>query len=154
MTKMDPIDRRIVGLLQQDARLTNKALAESVGIAASTCHERVRSLHERGVLLGHHAEVSLGALNRDLQAMVAVRLQPKTKESIERFVAHMWQQPETLAVSLVSGADDVLIHIGVPDTQRLRELVIDKVASFPGVVDERSSLIYEHRRKVAPEPLD
>jgi DNA-binding Lrp family transcriptional regulator len=87
------------------------------------------------------------ALRRALQATVVVRLMPKTKETIEKFVDHIWSLPETMAVMLQSGADDVVVHLGVPDPQRLRDLVIDKIASFPGVVDERSSLVFEYRRK-------
>lgn len=147
MPNLDPLDIRLIEELQRDARLSNKELAAIVGIAASTCLERVRSLRARGVITGQHTEVALDALNRTLQAMVAVRLLPKTKDLIDRFVEHLWAQPETMAVYLLSGTDDVLIHLGVPSTERLRELVIDKIASFPGVVDERSSLVYEHRRK-------
>jgi DNA-binding Lrp family transcriptional regulator len=139
--------------LQRDARLTNKAIADAVGIAASTCLERIRLLVERGVITGFHAEVALSALNRDIQAMVAVRLLPKTKETIDRFYEHVWQQPETIAIFLQSGSDDVLIHLAVPNTSRLRELVIDKIASFPGVIDERTSLVFEHRRKAELHPL-
>ncbi len=139
--------------MQRDARQTNKAIADVVGIAPSTCLERIRLLVERGVITGFHAEVALSALNRDIQAMVAVRLLPKTKETIDRFYEHVWSQPETIAIFLQSGSDDVLIHLAVPDTSRLRELVIDKIASFPGVIDERTSLVFEHRRKAELHPL-
>ena len=153
MTNFDEADTTLLRLLQKDARVSNRALADAVGLAPSTCLERVRALHTSGVITGHHTSVDLVALNRPLQAMVAVRLIPKTKDSIERFVAHVWELPETIAVYLLSGTDDVSIHLAVPDTQRLRAVVVDDIASFPGVVDERSSLIYEHRRKEVVEAL-
>lgn len=153
MTNFDEVDATLLRLMQKDARVSNRALAEAVGLAQSTCLERVRALHASGVITGHHTSVDLVALNRPLQAMVAVRLIPKTKDSIERFVAHVWELPETIAVYLLSGTDDVSIHLAVPDTQRLRAVVVDDIASFPGVVDERSSLIYEHRRKAVVEAL-
>jgi DNA-binding Lrp family transcriptional regulator len=97
--------------------------------------------------------VDFNALNRSIQAMVSVRLLPKTKDTIDRFYAHIWSLPETVSVYLQSGSDDMLIHLAVADTSHLRELVIDKIASFPGVIDERTSLVFEHRRKTELRPI-
>jgi DNA-binding Lrp family transcriptional regulator len=150
---IDRHDQAILAVLQSDARQTNRAVAAAVGLAPSTTLDRIRDLEARGVITGYHAEVDLRLLNRPLQAIVAVRLQPKTSEIVDRFVEQIWAQPETLAVHLVSGADDVLVHLSVPDTDSLRHLVLESIASFPGVVDERTSLVFEHRRKTVVGPL-
>jgi DNA-binding Lrp family transcriptional regulator len=150
---IDRHDEAILAVLQSDARQTNRAVAAAVGLAPSTTLDRIRDLEARGVITGYHAEVDLRLLNRPLQAIVAVRLQPKTSEIVDRFVEQIWAQPETLAVHLVSGADDVLVHLSVPDTDSLRHLVLESIASFPGVVDERTSLVFEHRRKTVVGPL-
>jgi DNA-binding Lrp family transcriptional regulator len=152
-TNIDRYDAAILRELQSDARRTNRAVAAAVGLAPSTTLDRIRDLEARGVITGYHAEVDLRQLNRPLQAIVAVRLQPKTRETVDRFVEQIWGQPETLAVHLVSGADDVLVHLSVPDTDRLRHLVLEAIASFPGVVDERTSLVFEHRRRTMVDPL-
>jgi DNA-binding Lrp family transcriptional regulator len=152
-SNIDRYDAAILRELQSDARRTNRAVAAAVGLAPSTTLDRIRDLEGRGVITGYHAEVDLRQLNRPLQAIVAVRLQPKTREIVDRFVEQIWGQPETLAVHLVSGADDVLVHLSVPDTDSLRHLVLESIASFPGVVDERTSLVFEHRRKTLVDPL-
>src|SRR5580698_7786201 len=84
---LDEIDQYIVRELARDARLANNALAERVGIAPSTCLGRVRSLRERGVIRGYHADVDPAALGRPLQAMIAVRLQGHARGHIRSFVA-------------------------------------------------------------------
>ena len=150
---IDRYDQEILRELQSDARQTNRAVAAAVGLAPSTTLDRIRDLERRGVITGYHAEVDLQRLGRPLQAIVAVRLQPKTREIVDRFVERIWVEPETLAVHLVSGADDVLVHLSVPDTDSLRHLVLESIASFPGVVDERTSLVFEHRRKAVLGPL-
>src|SRR5207248_10737156 len=71
---VDDVDRAMLELLARDARITNQRLAERAGIAPSTALARLRSLRERGVIRGFHAEVDLAALGRPLQALVAVRL--------------------------------------------------------------------------------
>ena len=69
---MDELDAEILRLLQSDARLSNRELARQVGIAPSTCLERVRALTRRGVIRGYHADIDLKALNRGVQALIAV----------------------------------------------------------------------------------
>src|ERR1700744_5578678 len=79
---LDPIDTRLLQGPADDARIPNKALADLVGIAPSTCLGRVRSLRERGVIRGYHADIDPAALGRPLQAMIAVRLQSHARSRI------------------------------------------------------------------------
>ncbi|HEX2314261.1 MAG TPA: Lrp/AsnC family transcriptional regulator [Thermomonospora sp.] len=150
---MDELDAAIVQALQEDGRQTNRELAERLGIAASTCLERVRSLRRRGVITGFHAEVDLAALGRPLQALINVRLQPKVREAVEGFRAYMTGLPETLAVFVVSGGDDFIVQVAVRDTGHLRDFVIDHVSRHRNIADVRTSIIYDHIRKTAVEAL-
>lgn len=150
---IDRHDQAILGQLQSDARQTNRSVAASVGLAPSTTLDRIRELERSGVITGYHAEVDLAALNRPLQALVAVKIQPKTRVIIDEFIDTVWALPETIAVHLMSGQEDVLVHLSVPDTDRLQQIVIDNIASLPGVVDERTSLVFDHRRRAVIQPL-
>ena len=144
---ISPSDRRILLELQSNARQTNKALAAATGLAQSTTLERVRDLERRGVLNGYHADVSLAALGRELEAMVTLRIQPKTADRIDSLVGALEALPETLAVYLLSGADDVLVHLAVADAAHLRDVVLSRIATLDGVTDERTSIVFEHRRR-------
>ena len=149
----DSSDLGIVAALQADARQTNRALAGRAGLAPSTTLNRVRELENRGVITGYHADVELSALGRDLQALVFVRLQPKNDETVSRFVDHIWAMPETIAIHLISGTEDIVVHLAVADTEALQRAVLNQISSFPGVVDERTSLVFQHLRKPVIEPL-
>lgn len=149
----DATDLLLLRELQGDARQTNRALAEKIGLAPSTTLARVRDLEERGVLAGYHGQVELAALGRGLQALVFVRLQPKNDETIRSFLEHMWEQPETIAIDLITGIEDVIIHLAVADADALQRVILNRVSSFPGVFDERTSLLFEHRRKTVIEPI-
>ncbi len=146
-------DRRILELLQSDGRTTKRALAGAVGLAPSTTLDRVRELEARGVITGYHAEVKPEALGRSMQAFVAIRIRPKTEQIVDALVARLWALPETMGVFLVSGADDLMVHLGVRDTQNLRKLVLENIANADGVVDETTSLIFDYRRKKVLQPL-
>src|SRR5512146_1794014 len=142
---LDDIDRRIVHELARDARLPNNALAERVGIAPSTCLGRVRSLRERGVIRGYHADVDPAALGMPLQAMIAVRLQSHARSRIRAFVADVAGLPEVLNVFFLAGKDDFLLHVAAASTASLREFV-ETLSSNGDVSYTETSLIFEHIR--------
>jgi DNA-binding Lrp family transcriptional regulator len=138
------IDLHLIALLQKDARRSNKELAHEVGIAQSTCHQRIRGLLARGIIRGWHADVDLAALGRPIRAFVSVRLQPKTTASVRAFQQDLLTVPETLAVSMVSGADDFIVEIAVSDITAVRDFVLEHVTSRRDVADARTALVYEH----------
>lgn len=143
---LDETDRAIVEALGADARISNAALAEQVGIAASTCLTRVARLRERRILRGFHAEVDLAALGRPLQAVVAVRLAAHHREQIEDFTALVSALPGVLMVFHVTGQIDYLVWVAAADTQDLRRFVVDHLTTHPAVAHAETSLVYEHSR--------
>ncbi|MFP4234117.1 MAG: Lrp/AsnC family transcriptional regulator [Nitriliruptoraceae bacterium] len=150
---MDEIDRILVRELQADASITNRELARRAGVSPSTALERVRALHRRGVLTGYHAEVSLRALGRQVQALVSVRIRPPTRDRIDAFLAYATELSEMLDAYLVTGHEDIILHVAVSDTDALYGLVIDHLSARPEVIDVRSSIVYDHRRTHVVEPV-
>ena len=141
---LDDVDRAILAVLARDARIPNAALAQAVGVAPSTAHARVRQLCDRGVIRGFRADLGLAAVGRPVQALVAVRLAAHTREQIDHFRARAPSLPGVVAVFHVSGVNDYLLHVAVPDTDALREFVLEHVTSQPGVGHAETSLIFEH----------
>ena len=62
----------------------------------------MRSLESRGVIRGYHADVDLAALDRHIEALVSVRLEVKTVEAIDNFIAAMWELDATIAVTMLT----------------------------------------------------
>ena len=153
MADLNAIDSALLALLQNDARQTNRDLAKALGIAPSTCLERVRSLRRRGLVTGYHAQVDLAAIGRPLQALIAARVRPPNRAVIDGFRTFVEQLPEVLSVFVVSGSDDFLIHVAVKDTDQLQALVLDKLTRRKELADVRTSLVYEHLRKSEIAPL-
>jgi DNA-binding Lrp family transcriptional regulator len=148
---VDELDSAIVRHLQQDARQTNRDLARVLGIAPSTCLERVRVLRERGVITGYHAEVSLAALNRHVQALLHVQIRPLSRQVIEGFKQFVTELPEVLSVYVVAGSDDFLVHVAVPSVDALHAFLMDRLSKRREIVGFRSSIIYQHSRtRVVP----
>jgi DNA-binding Lrp family transcriptional regulator len=151
---VDELDTAIIERLQTDARQTNRELAHAVGIAPSTCLERVRALRERGVITGFHAEISLPALNRGVQALLHVQVRPLSRTVIDSFKKYAMDLPEVLSVFVVAGGDDFLVHVAVPSVDGLHAFLMDKFSGRREIVGFRSSIIYQHARKQVIEPID
>ncbi|SES03826.1 transcriptional regulator, AsnC family [Lentzea xinjiangensis] len=144
---LDSIDEAIVRELRKDARLPNKDLAGRVNVAQSTAVVRHRALRERGVITGYHAEVDLAAIGRPVQAMLALKIRPHTKEIVDPFTAYVLSLPETLALSHVTGPEDYLVHVAVADVAHLQRLVLDKFTSRREVTEVHTNLLFSHVRK-------
>ena len=144
--RLDDIDRRIVAALSADARLPNNALAERVGVAASTCLGRVRSLRDRGVLRGFHADIDPAAIGRPIQAMIAVRMQSHARSHLTEFARTVAELPEVLNVFFLAGADDFLVHVAARSTENLRHFVVVNLSGNPDVALTETNLIFEHIR--------
>jgi DNA-binding Lrp family transcriptional regulator len=153
LSEIDALDMALIRQLQHDARRTNRELAESVHVSPSTSSERVRALRATGVIRGYHADVALEALGRPVQALIAVRIRPPARDVLEEFRDWASELPETLGVFVVSGGEDFLVHIAVPDTDALYSFVIDRLGERPELADVRTSVVYEHIRRPVVEPL-
>jgi DNA-binding Lrp family transcriptional regulator len=144
--RLDDIDRRLLRLLAEDARMPNNALAQRAGIAPSTCLGRVRALRERGIIRGFHADIDPAALGRPIQAMIAVRLQAHARGHIPAFMAKIAALPQVLNVFFLGGADDFHVHIAAESTDELRDFVVVNLSGDPDVALTETNLIFEHVR--------
>ena len=143
---LDRIDFAILAALQNDGRLTNKELAGRVGLAPSSCLERVRRLRETGALKGSHAEVDPAVLGIGLQALLAVRLRQHSGGEVDALRRHVRPVPEVTAVYHVTGAQDFLVHVAVRDANHLRDLALDSFTTRAEVAHIETSLIFDHVR--------
>jgi DNA-binding Lrp family transcriptional regulator len=150
---MDELDAAIVRLLQTDARQSNRELARQLGIAASTCLERVRALTRRGVIRGYHADIDPGALNRSVQALISVQVRPLSRAVIDAFKASASALPEVLSVFVLSGGDDFLLHVAVQDLDRLHAFLLDRLSKRREIAGFRTSVIFQQVHNATPAPL-
>lgn len=147
--ELDSIDRDLVALLQQDARRTNKDLADAVGIAQSTCSARVHRLAAIGVVTGYHASIAPKALGIGLQAMVSVSLIRHGNTEIAQFWGHIDAVPEAVSAFHMTGETDFLVHVVARDSDHLQELTTSTFTAWPEVARIRTAVVYSHRPRTA-----
>jgi DNA-binding Lrp family transcriptional regulator len=141
---VDRIDYKIVRLLRNNARLSNKQLAQKIGLAPSTCLVRTRQLQQSGVLTGFTAEINPVKLGVGLQAMISVRLKRHFKPDVEAFRQHALNLPEVVRLYHVAGPIDFLIHVWTKDSEHLRDLAMTAITAREEVSHIETELIFEH----------
>lgn len=140
---LDPVDLHILRLLQNDARTTYREIAAEVGVAASTCLDRVSRLRRSGVILGHQLRLDPAKLGRGLQALLSVQVRPHRRELIKPFVERIRGLPESRALFHLTGPDDYLVQVAVADTADLQRLVVDEFTSRPEVARVETRLVFQ-----------
>jgi len=144
---VDRIDRQILALLAQDARTTNKALAQAVGLSESACLERVRRLSVSGALQGTHARVDPAAFGVGVQAFVAVRLTRHTRRAVGDFERKSLALEQVVALYHLTGPNDYVAHVVARDMDHLRDFALDALTSLPEVDRVETSLLFHSETK-------
>jgi DNA-binding Lrp family transcriptional regulator len=140
----DAIDRRLLELLRDDARIPNARLAEEVGLAPSTCLARVRALVESGTITGFHARLDPRALGLTLEALISVNIRSGARQTISQFAEEVRGLPEVQQVYFLGGAEDFILDVATRDSDHLREFVVENLSSHPSVASTRTSVVFEH----------
>lgn len=144
---LDRIDFAILRLLMKDAWLSNKQIAAAVGLAPSSCHERIKSLRTRGVLLGAHAAVNLQAIGFALEAVLFVQLGKLELSVVDEFLSVTAAVPEVRGVFLVSGRSDLIVHVVVRDMEHLKAIISEHFNRHAVVERVETSVVFNHKEQ-------
>lgn len=140
---LDRIDRRILGCLQENARLSHVELSERVNLSASQCQRRVRRLEESGVILGYGARLAPDAVGLGLTAFVSVSLGKHGENPAARFAEAIRAIPEILECHAVTGESDYLLRVTAADLKGFSDFLLHRLMSIPGVEGVKSSVALE-----------
>lgn len=122
--EIDRIDRKIMDLLQQDARVTNQALADKVALSPSACLRRVRDLEERGFITGYRAQIAVDKIRNVLIVLAQVSFERHTMNDFGAFDDCIAGMPEIVESCRVSGLYDYMLRAVVDDMQDWKRLML------------------------------
>ena len=143
MHKLDQIDLDILAALQADGRTTNVALARQVGLSATPCLERVKSLEAGGFIKGYSANLSPAALGLGLTVFVQVAIDGTSQRVFEEFRAAVLAIPEIQECHMVAGGYDYLLKVRVPDMAAYRNFLGAVLSGIPGIRETHSYPVME-----------
>ena len=144
---LDDLDREILAILGKNGRVSNADLAAEVGLAASTCLGRVRNLVESGVIRSFGAEIEPEALGLNLQALISVTLRAGARANLATFMKQMQEHPQVIQVFFLGGSEYFIVHVAVPDSDAVREFVLDQLSNNASVANTRTNIVFDHFHK-------
>ena len=150
---MDDIDRKILSALQENARITNTELADSVGLSAALCLRRVRALEESGVIRKHVTLLDPAAVHLGVTVFVQISLDLQVGNRLALFERAIAARPEVLECYLMTGDSDYLLRVVVPDVQAYEKFLQNSLTKIEGVAGIKSSFALREVRYSTALPL-
>lgn len=142
---MDAIDRRILNVLQGNARISNTDLAERVDLSPTPCARRVKQLEDAGIICRHITLLDPEKLGLKLTAMISVTMDKHTADRFESFEQSVQNLPEVMECYVVTGQDaDFLIKVMVQDMRHYENFLLRRLTKLEGVSGLHTSFVLRH----------
>lgn len=139
--RLDDLDRKLVALLQTDARRPAADLARRTGVARTTVIARLRRLETEGVIVGYTVRLAATEGSEGVRAYVSLSVSPKASRAVIKRLSLL---PELRQLAAVSGEFDYLAVLHAPTTRRLDEL-LDEIGQIEGVQRTNTSVLLAMR---------
>ena len=136
---LDNTDRRILRVIQEEARVSNSELAERVGLSPSPCWRRVRTLEENGVIERYVTLVNAKAVGLPINVFATVTLEKQAESALELFEKAVKKRPEVMECNLMTGEFDYLLRVVVPDLAAYERFLMDHLTRIKGIASIKSS---------------
>lgn len=133
----DDLDRRLILLLQANARDSTATLARKLGVARTTVVARIARLEASGRIVGYTARLGGDAAGRSVQAFVGITVSPKAGREVVRRLTEL---PELRQLASVSGEFDYMALLRADTTARL-DALLDEIGDIDGVLRTNSSVV-------------
>ncbi|TDE42719.1 Lrp/AsnC family transcriptional regulator [Flavobacterium rhamnosiphilum] len=140
---MDATDKKILMLLQQNAKLNTKEIAEKVGLSVSPTFERIKKLEQKQYIKKYVALLDGTKIGKSISVYCQVTLAVHSRELIDDFKKHINELPEIMGCFHVSGNYDFLLKIAVNDMNEYQKFIIDKLSVIKGISNVQSSFVME-----------
>ena len=136
--ELDDTDRAILRILQRDARTPFSEVARRIDMSSATVHDRVNRLEEADVIEGYHANVNAKAVGYGVSALVGLRVEQGREEDA---LDQLREIEGVREIHLTTGEWDVMLKVVAEDTDRLRELMFERIADMDGFSRSQTMII-------------
>lgn len=151
--KLDPIDKQIIAIVQQEGRIANNELAKRIGLTTTPTLERVRRLEREKVIEGYSATINKELVGKGFTAFVKVTLSVHQLNLLEEFTTAVKEIPEILACYHTTGDGDFLLHVVAKDTKDYELLMRNKLTTLPDVERLHTSIVLNTIKEESSIPV-
>jgi Lrp/AsnC family leucine-responsive transcriptional regulator len=137
----DETDRKLLRLLQQDSKQTNKALSHKLNLSVTAVYERIRKLEKNGIISQYVALVDKRKVEKDFVAFCHIKLVQHTQDYVVKFERDVKQLDEVLECYHLSGDYDYLLKVLVKDMKAFREFMVEKLTKIDHIGSTHSTFM-------------
>ena len=138
---LDNIDLQILQILQKNAKLTTKELADAVHLTPTPVFERQRRLERQGYIKKYVAVLDPEKLGQGLQVYCKVKLKQINHEIADAFVRRIQRIPEVTECYNTSGAYDYLLKVRATDMKQYQEFILNKLGEIDSLASIESTFV-------------
>ncbi len=138
---LDKIDRRVLDLLKENAKLSNKEIAHEIGLTVTPTFERIKRLERNGVITGYTINVDKKKIGKGLKVICQVSLRAHNLDLLQGFEDQIIHLSEVSACYHIAGDYDYLLSIEVMDMDEYQHFLKEKLASIPNIANVQSSFV-------------
>lgn len=140
---LDHTDRQILHLLQHDARLTNKEIADKLGKTVTPVYERVKRLEQEGIIHRYVAVVDKKKIGKGLVVFTNIQLKQHTQQMLRSFDKFIVQFPEVMECYHMAGMYDYLLKIIVKDMEEYQDFILNKLSGMDNIGTVQSNFVMQ-----------
>ena len=141
MYKIDTIDKKILKILQKNAKASTKEVAFKVGLSTTPVYERIKRMEKMGIISYYSAILNKEKIGFDLTVFCQVSLQTHTKKLIEKFEIAVHNMEEVQDMYHVAGGFDYLLKVVLKDNRQYHDFVIDKLSQLNIISNVQSNFV-------------
>lgn len=138
---LDPIDRKILDLLQHDAGINAAAIGERIGLSQSACWRRIQRLREEGVFRDHPVILDREKVGLTTMVFAHVKLTSHGRSNLSAFADAVKAYPEVMDCYVLLGNTDFLLRIVAEDIKAYERFFFDELSQLPGIQEVTSSIV-------------
>lgn len=138
---MDKLDKEIISMLRQDARLSAEQLASALSVSEQEARARVRSLEERGVIVKYAAIVNCDDNDDEVEALIEVKVTPQRGHGFDAIAEEVSAHDEVQNLYLMSGAYDLAVIVKGKSLKEISRFVSEKISTYDSVISTATHFI-------------
>ena len=135
------LERRILELLKNNARLSSAGIAQCLGCGAETVEKIIQALEEKKIIRGYTAIVNAPLEDHSVKALIEVKVTPRREGGFDQVARRIAKYPEVTELCLVSGNCDLLLTVQGETLQEVAHFVASKLATIDGVVSTSTAFM-------------
>jgi len=138
---LDPIDKKLLLLLQNDCKQTTKELSSKLNLSVTAVYERIKKLEREGIIDKYVVLLNKHKVEKGFIVFCHLKLIQHTKEIVAQFEAEVVQLEEVLECHHVSGDYDYILKVALKDMEAYREFLVTKLTGLKHIGSTHSTFV-------------